>query len=221
MKIRDYYDRTAEERTENYQESSSWMNALVHRPNERFVRRRVRRVLQNAESIADLGCGTGEHLRGELPSLERLFLNDLSPKMLDAATARLRDEQPGVEIVTHLGSIESVPKDVAPCEVALCLGVLNHFEAEPLQEALRTLARLARERIVLYYAHEAFLLAANVGVTFRDMGIHYRAVERDRVVRGLADHGFEMTRESFAFRLARLSPLVIQEFRRKSAAGAG
>ncbi len=53
------------------------------------------------------------------------------------------------------------------------------------------------------------------------MGIHYQPVERDRVVRGLAGHGFELARESFAFRLALLSPLVIQEFRRTSGPGVG
>ena len=85
MKIRDYYDRAAGERTPNYQESSAWMDALVHRPNERFVRRQVRRSLRDAESIADLGCGTGEHLCSEFPRLKRLFLNDLSSGMLDDA----------------------------------------------------------------------------------------------------------------------------------------
>ena len=114
MKIRDYYDRAAGQGTPNYQESSAWMDALVHRPNERFVRRHVQRNLRDAESIADLGCGTGEHLCGELPRLKRLFLNDLSPRMLDDTSSRVRAAHAGVEVVSHLGSIETIPTQVEP-----------------------------------------------------------------------------------------------------------
>ena len=221
MKIRDYYDRAAGERTANYQESSSWMNALVHRPNERFVRRQVRRSLRDAQSIADLGCGTGEHLCGVFPRLERIFLNDLSSRMLDDTSERMRAEHAGIEVVSYLGSIETIPAEVRPCEVAICLGVLNHFQARPLRDALKTLARLAERTIVLYYAHEAFLLAAKVGVTFRRMGIHYGAIERARVARILDESGFALIRSTYAFGLPVLSPLVVQEFRSKSGARSG
>jgi SAM-dependent methyltransferase len=213
MKIRDYYDRAAGEGTPNYQESSAWMDRLVHRPNERFVRRQVRRSLRDAESIADLGCGTGEHLCGEFSRLKRLFLNDLSSKMLDDTSDRLRAAHVGVDVVSHLGSIETIPADVQPCEVAICLGVLNHFEPQPLRDALATLARLAQKTIVLYYAHEGFLLAGKVGVSFREMDIHYRAIERARVVGSLEQSGFALVRSAYAFRLPILSPLVVQEFR--------
>lgn len=212
MKIRDYYDRAAGEDRPNYQESSAWMDALVHRPNERFLRRQVRRSLRDAESIADLGCGTGEHVRGEFARLRRLFLNDLSSRMLDDTSDRMRAAHTGVEIVSHLGSIETIPADVQPCEVAICLGVLNHFETQPLRDALATLARLAEKTILLYYAHEAFLLAGKVGVSFRKMGIHYRAIERARVVRSLDQSGFALVRSAYAFGLPILSPLVVQEF---------
>lgn len=221
MKIRDYYDRTARERTPNYQESSALMDALVHRPNERFVRREVRRNIQGAESIADLGCGTGEHLSAELPRLKRLFLNDLSGAMLEDTTRRLRSSHAGIDIDSYLGSIETIPDQARPCEVAICLGVLNHFEPEPLGRALRTLARLADKTIVLYYAHEAFLLAARVGGTFRGMGIHYRAIERSRVAAALEESGFVLARSAYAFRLPILSPLVIQVYRARPGTTAG
>lgn len=221
MKIRDYYDRAAGERTPNYQESSAWMNALVHRPNERFVRRQVREILRDAESIADLGCGTGEHLRGDFPRLKRLFLNDLSSKMLDDSSGRMRAAHPGVEVASHLGSIETIPAEVRPCEVAICLGVLNHFESEGLRDALATLARLSEKTIVLYYAHEAFLLAKKVGVAFREMDIHYRVIERARVLRILEEAGFNLVRSAYAFGFPILSPLVLQEFRSAPRAGAG
>jgi SAM-dependent methyltransferase len=215
MKIRDYYDRAAGEGTPNYQESSAWMDALVHRPNERFVRRQVRRSLSDAESIADLGCGTGEHLCGEFARLKRLFLNDLSPRMLDDTADRMRAAHAGVEVVSHLGSIETIPADVQPCEVAICLGVLNHLEPRPLCDALATLARLAEKTIVLYYAHEAFLLAGKVGASFRAMDIHYSAIEREQVIRSLEQSGFGLVRSAYAFGLPILSPLVVQEFRAK------
>ncbi len=219
MKIRDYYDRTAEERPENYQESSWWMNALVHRPNDRFTRRVVRAVLRDAESVADLGCGNGEYHCCDLPRLRRLFLNDLSPKMLRSTSTRLREAHPGVEVSTHLGSIDTIPTDVPPCDVAICLGVLNHFEPDALDRALATVARMARQRIVLYYAHEAFLMAARVGVTFRDMDIHYGIIERGRVADLLDGLGFTLVRSSYTFRSAALSPMVIQEFRVKASTG--
>jgi len=221
MKIRDYYDRTAEERTPNYQKSSVWIDALVHRPNERFVRRQVRRSLRDAGSIADIGCGTGERLCADFPNLKRLYLNDLSPAMLDDASKRLRTAHGGVEIDSHLGSIETIPADARPCEVAICLGVLNHFEPGPLRDALAAIARLAEKKILLYYAHEAFLLAARVGVSFRRVDIHYRAIERAWVARALGDAGFDLFRSTYAFGLPILSPLVVQEFRAGKRAGGG
>ena len=221
MKIRDYYDRAAGERIPNYQVSSGWMDALVHRPSERFVRRQVRGILQDAESIADLGCGTGEHLRGEFPRLKRLFLNDLSSKMLDDTLSRIRMAHSGVEVASHCGSIETTPGEARSCEVAICLGVLNHFESKQLRDALATVARLAERTIVLYYAHEAFLLAERVGVTFREMDIHYRAIERARVARILEAAGFALVRSAYAFGFPILSPLVVQEFRTTARAVTG
>ncbi len=177
------------------------------------MRRRVRRILRDAESVADLGCGTGEHLRTAFPRLKRLFLNDLSPRMLEDCAAAMRAAHDGVEIETHLGGIETLPAGVRACEVAICLGVLNHLEPGPLRDALATLARVAEKTIVLYYAHEAFLLAASVGETFREMGIHYAAIDRAEVAGILERQGCELVRSGYAFALPLLSPLVVQEFR--------
>jgi len=214
MRIRDYYDRVATEHTPNYQKSDRLMDALVHRPNERFVRRLIRLKLQHVESIADLGCGTGEHLLGSVPKLKRLFLNDLSPNMLDETTARLSRVYPDAEIESHCSSIEEIPANTRTSDTVLCLGVLNHFKNPQLTEVLATLARLAQRTILIYYAHEGFLLANRVGVTFREMDIHYRAIKRSSVVETMGTLNFDLARSSYAFKFPMLSPLVVQEYRK-------
>lgn len=217
MRLTDYYEQISRARTDHYQETGWLMRTLVHDPNERHRQARVLRELSGSTSVADLGCGFGAYLLEGLDPqrVRRVFINDITAGMVQTLEEVLRERFPDIEIGSYEGSVLDLPTETAGTyELAMCLGVVNHLKDAELRILLHKMATLAEERILLYYAHEGFLLAKTVGISFRSRGIHYEYHHRERVREHLEAEGFRLHDSSYAFALPILSPLVIQEYRR-------
>jgi SAM-dependent methyltransferase len=217
MRLREYYDGVAGERTPYYQQATGPMQFLLHGPVERHIDRQVKRVVGRVESVADIGCGFGRYLVG-LDRVRRVFLNDLSEKMIEVARADLQQRYPEISVTSQAGDARSISVDEAGRhDLVMSVGVVNHLAEDVLVQALDVMAQLAQKKILLCYAHRGFLLSRRVGVSFRRRGIHYRSHSRRVIEAALATRGFRVSRSSYTFGPAILSPLVLQEFDRNPA----
>ena len=96
-------------------------------------------LMDEAWTVGDLGCGTGQITQSLAPFVRRVIAVDSSPAMLDAARARLA----GLENVeTREGELEALPVGDGELDVAVAFLVL-HYVAEP-GEALAQAARVLR-----------------------------------------------------------------------------
>lgn len=216
MKLADYYTAIARDRTRYYQ-TASGLSRLLQSVVERHSCRGVMRAVAGADSVADIGCGFGKYLVG-LDHARKLFLCDLSPDMIRAARDAVEARYPDLAVSTRVGSMLELPvEEIGTHDLVLSIGVINHLSDDELDTALAGLARLAGKTILLYYAHEGFLLASGVGVSFRNSGVPYRYHTRKDVRVSLAGRGFTRTRSSYLFVAPWFSPLVMDEFRRTAA----
>lgn len=102
---------------------------------------------------ADLGCGTGELLPMLAEKAVHVIGIDRSPKMLEEARRRLKEN--GKRIELRIGEIEHLPMRDGETEIAVMNMVLHHL-SEPqkgLQEASRTLKTGGRCIIVELNKH--------------------------------------------------------------------
>ncbi len=96
-------------------------------------------LMDEAWTVGDLGCGTGQIAQSLAPFVRRVIAVDGSPAMLEAARARLA----GLENVeTREGELESLPIADGELDAAVTFLVL-HYVAEP-GEALAQAARALR-----------------------------------------------------------------------------
>lgn len=96
-------------------------------------------LMDDAWTVGDLGCGTGQITQSLAPFVRRVIAVDGSPAMLDAARARLA----GLENVeTREGELESLPVADGELDAAVAFLVL-HYVTEPA-EALAQAARALR-----------------------------------------------------------------------------
>ena len=96
-------------------------------------------LMDEAWTVGDLGCGTGQVTQSLAPFVRRVIAIDSSPAMLDAARARLAGRE-NVEI--REGELESLPIADGELDAAIAFLVL-HYVAEP-GEALAQAARALR-----------------------------------------------------------------------------
>ena len=149
-------------------------------------------LLDDAWTVGDLGCGTGQIAESLAPFVARVIAIDSSPAMLEAARARL-DGLPNVE--TREGELESLPVADGELDAATAILVL-HYVAEPgeaLAEAARALRPGGRLLVVDMMPHDR--------EEYRQaMGHVWQGFEAERLERWMADAG--MT----AFRYVPLPP---------------
>jgi ubiquinone/menaquinone biosynthesis C-methylase UbiE len=110
-------------------------------------------LLDEAWTVGDLGCGTGQVTQSLAPFVTRVVAVDSSPAMLDAARARLGG-LPNVE--TREGELESLPIRDGELDAAIAFLVL-HYVAEPgeaLAEAARALKPGGRLLVVDMMPHD-------------------------------------------------------------------
>ncbi|HEU0012489.1 MAG TPA: metalloregulator ArsR/SmtB family transcription factor [Longimicrobium sp.] len=110
-------------------------------------------LLDEAWTVGDLGCGTGQVTESLAPFVARVVAVDGSVAMLETARARLAD-RPNVEL--RQGELESLPVADGELDAAVVFLVL-HYLAEPdraLAEAARSLRPGGRLLVVDMMPHD-------------------------------------------------------------------
>lgn len=110
-------------------------------------------LMDDAWTVGDLGCGTGQISQSLAPFVRRVIAVDSSPAMLDAARARLA----GLENVeTREGELESLPIADGELDAAIAFLVLHYVTdpAEALAQAARALRPGGRLLVVDMMPHD-------------------------------------------------------------------
>jgi 2-polyprenyl-3-methyl-5-hydroxy-6-metoxy-1,4-benzoquinol methylase len=143
-------------------------NPVVRRLIDRFYDR-LRFIVEplDAQSVLDAGCGEGEtvaRLADCLP--ERISAIDASSEAVEFTARRL----PSVEVAQ--ADLRSLSFADDSFDLVLCLEVLEHID-DP-ETALRELARVGREHLVISVPHEPWfrLGSAARGKYLRTLGNH-------------------------------------------------
>ena len=143
-------------------------------------------LLDDAWTVGDLGCGTGQTAQSLARFVDRVIAIDDSQAMLEAARMRLQDLE-NVEL--RLGRLEALPIDDQALDAAVILLVLHHVTdpAAVLAETARTLLPGGRLLLVdmLPHQHEEYLL---------EMGHVWLGFGAEQLGQWLAEAGFEATR---------------------------
>ncbi|HEY0024402.1 MAG TPA: metalloregulator ArsR/SmtB family transcription factor [Longimicrobium sp.] len=149
-------------------------------------------LVDEAWTVGDLGCGTGQMAASLAPFVARVIAVDGSPAMLEAARARLAGT-PNVEV--REGELESLPIDSGTLDAAVAFLVL-HYVAEPadaLAQAARALKPGGRLLVVDMMPHDR--------EEYRQaMGHVWQGFEAERLGGWMADAGLT------AFRYVPLPP---------------
>jgi ArsR family transcriptional regulator len=110
-------------------------------------------LVDEAWTVGDLGCGTGQMAASLAPFVARVIAVDGSPAMLEAARARLAGT-PNVDV--REGELESLPIEPGTLDAAVAFLVL-HYVAEPadaLAQAARALKPGGRLLVVDMMPHD-------------------------------------------------------------------
>lgn len=149
-------------------------------------------LVDEAWTVGDLGCGTGQMAASLAPFVARVIAVDGSPAMLEAARARLAGT-PNVEV--REGELESLPIEPGTLDAAVAFLVL-HYVAEPadaLAQAARALKPGGRLLVVDMMPHDR--------EEYRQaMGHLWQGFESERLGGWMADAGLT------AFRYVPLPP---------------
>lgn len=149
-------------------------------------------LVDEAWTVGDLGCGTGQMAASLAPFVARVIAVDGSPAMLEAARARLAGT-PNVEV--REGELESLPIEPGTLDAAVAFLVL-HYVAEPadaLAQAARALKPGGRLLVVDMMPHDR--------EEYRQaMGHVWQGFEAERLGGWMADAGLT------AFRYVPLPP---------------
>jgi ArsR family transcriptional regulator len=149
-------------------------------------------LVDEAWTVGDLGCGTGQMAASLAPFVARVIAVDGSPAMLEAARARLAGTR-NVEV--REGELESLPIEPGTLDAAVAFLVL-HYVAEPadaLAQAARALKPGGRLLVVDMMPHDR--------EEYRQaMGHVWQGFEAERLGGWMADAGLT------AFRYVPLPP---------------
>lgn len=140
-------------------------------------------------TVADVGTGTGI-LAAELARLGiRVVAVDHSPRMLEAAGAKLRDQGLEAAVELRAGEANALPLADGEVDAALAHMVLHYLPAP--SEALREMARVVRPGgvvvVVDFVRHEAEWMR-------EELGVQWLGFPPDEVAGWLRDVGLEGVR---------------------------
>jgi ubiquinone/menaquinone biosynthesis C-methylase UbiE len=113
------------------------LDLLGRRMSEGLTRMRVR----PAETVLDIGCGTGNltlALLATLAASGRVVAVDISPRMLEVARGKVRDSR----VAWHVAPAESLPVPDATADRIICFSVWPHLHDQ--EAVLREFARVLR-----------------------------------------------------------------------------
>ncbi|HEY7768894.1 metalloregulator ArsR/SmtB family transcription factor [Longimicrobium sp.] len=149
-------------------------------------------LVDEAWTVGDLGCGTGQMAASLAPFVARVIAVDGSPAMLEAARARLAGT---ANVEVREGELESLPIEPGTLDAAVAFLVL-HYVAEPadaLAQAARALKPGGRLLVVDMMPHDR--------EEYRQaMGHVWQGFELERLGGWMADTGLT------AFRYVPLPP---------------
>ena len=117
--------------------------ALAHNPVMRAEERAMLKLMPaglQGQTVLDAGCGSGRYMLLALQrGATRVTGVDLSPAMLERASAELDAYRRNAEIVLGQGSLDALPISDAWADVTICGLVIGHLEslAQPLAELRR------------------------------------------------------------------------------------
>ncbi len=103
-----------------------------------------------AETVLDVGCGTGnltEALLARLGPSGRVVAVDISPRMIEVARSKVRDER----VSWHVADARQLPLPAASCDRVVCYSVWPHFDDVAATGA--ELARVLRPSGALHVWH--------------------------------------------------------------------
>jgi SAM-dependent methyltransferase len=115
---------------------------------ERAIERALR-GLRSGSTVLDAPCGTGRLLALVRRQGLRPTGCDISIAMMTVARQKLTS--PDFDVPLVASDIQSLPYPEKSFDVAICVGLLMHLDADARVGALRQLARVARDRLVVQY----------------------------------------------------------------------
>ncbi|HEY1487998.1 MAG TPA: class I SAM-dependent methyltransferase [Micromonosporaceae bacterium] len=188
MKIRDSYDAVAEAYAREIG------NELPDKPVDRALYGLFAELVGVGARVADVGCGPG-HVGAYLAGLGLDVVGiDLSPKMIEVATARYPAVAFRVGDMTAVGGLGSDEWAGAVCPYSIV-----HFGPEPRAAAFAELARVIRPGGWLLLAfHTASIEAPGTASHHSDewwgheVDLDFQFIDPARVTAEFADAGFEL-----------------------------
>lgn len=145
----EYYEATAAA----YDAGMDWLFRSFHE-NEQEVRESMVANLRLApnSSVLEIGCGTARdsvYIARQLGSGGRMFLQDLSPKMLELGRRRLSEQRHECALEYFVGNAASLPFEDQTFDAVFHFGALNVFSDRA--KALREISRVTKVggRVVL------------------------------------------------------------------------
>jgi ArsR family transcriptional regulator len=141
-------------------------------------------LLPRIQTVADLGCGTGEIAAQISPFVKSVIAVDNSPAMLRAAKRRLAEAK-NVEL--RRGDLSALPIDSGACDAAMIVLALTYVPGP--QDALNEMARILRPggRAVI-----VDLLHHDRDDFRRHMGQRWPGFELQKIEQWLADSGLQV-----------------------------
>jgi SAM-dependent methyltransferase len=149
--IRKFFDTEAQDYQEAHGDAQRLLDYRLQ------LIRKFSRV-QKHEVLLDVGCGTGQHLFGLAPSIEKGIGIDFSVKMIEKA-CDLQKKQPAAKNlvfrIDEAQSLQTVADETV--DVVLCVGSFEHIPQK--EQVLRQMNRVLRTkgRLLLFTPNGNFL----------------------------------------------------------------
>jgi len=163
----DYWRRPAAAQAYEAERFHNVKGYLYRRLEERIIRRALR-GLPPGNRVLDVACGTGRVTALLRHQGFRPTGCDISRAMMDMARRQLAAV--GYEVPLVENNVESLPFQDNSFDAVTCVGLLMHLDADVRVRALRELARVTRDRLVVQYVCSGAFLRVKSFLTGRPLG---------------------------------------------------